>query len=143
MLIRRRPRILVVDDSAADVRLLREALREGEVQAEVDAAADGAEAIGRLRSGADRPDLILLDLNLPRVSGREVLEAVKTDPALASIPVIVLSTSASPADIAHCYAQHANAYLVKPLYLDEFGELVRALDLFWLRLAHLPDRSLV
>jgi CheY-like chemotaxis protein len=134
-------RILVVDDSRADVRLLREAVREQGIAAEVQAAENGEQALDQLRGGAERPHVILLDLNLPRGDGREVLQAIKTDPDLLPIPVIVLSTSASPRDIADCYALHANAYLVKPLGLDEFGALVRAVDAFWLRLARLPSRE--
>jgi CheY-like chemotaxis protein len=134
-------RILVVDDSGADVRLLREALRDHGVSALLESVEDGEQALDVLRSGAARPDLILLDLNLPRLGGREVLDVIKQDPSLLSIPVIVLSTSSSPVDIADCYARHANSYLVKPLHLDEFGDLVRALDAFWLRLAHLPSGS--
>jgi two-component system, chemotaxis family, response regulator Rcp1 len=133
----RRGRILVVDDSRADVRLLREAVRDQTIAADLDAVEDGEQALHRLRTH-ERPDLVLLDLNLPGLHGREVLEEIKTDPDLKSIPVIVLSTSASPRDVADCYARHANAYLVKPLGLDEFGALVRTLDEFWLRMAALP-----
>ena len=136
----RRPRILVVDDSAADVRLLREAFREATINAELDAVEDGEQALAHLRRGAERPDLVLLDLNLPRRDGREVLEAIKTDPDLKAVPVIVLSTSGAPRDVADCYALHANAYLAKPMGLDEFDALVRALDAFWLQAAELPGR---
>jgi two-component system, chemotaxis family, response regulator Rcp1 len=135
----RRRRILVVDDSRADVRLLREAVREEAINAELHAVEDGERALAHLRGGGERPDLILLDLNLPRRDGREVLEAIKSDPDLKSIPVIVLSTSAAPRDIADCYALHANAYLVKPMGLDEFATLVRAFDAFWLHSARLPS----
>ena len=134
-------RVLVVDDSGADVRLLREAVRDQDVAAELHAVEDGEAALAHLHGGGPRPDLVLLDLNLPRCDGREVLEVIKRDPALLSIPVIVLSTSSSPRDIADCYARHANAYLVKPLGFDEFGGLVAALDAFWLRRAALPDRE--
>jgi CheY-like chemotaxis protein len=113
-------------------------MREATINAELHAVEDGEEALAHLRRGAERPDLVLLDLNLPRRDGREVLEAIKSDPDLKSIPVIVLSTSAAPRDIADCYALHANSYLVKPLGLDEFGALVRALDAFWLQTAELP-----
>jgi len=135
-----RPRILVVDDSGADVRLLREAVREQTVDVHLDAVADGEQALAHLRGAGERPDLVLLDLNLPRLNGREVLEAIKRDPDLKTIPVIVLSTSSSPADVADCYERHANAYLVKPMGLDELGRIVRGLDGFWLRLARLPAR---
>jgi chemotaxis family two-component system response regulator Rcp1 len=132
-------RILVVDDSSADVRLLREALREHRVTVELIAEPDGESALAHLREAARLPDLVLLDLNLPGIDGREVLERLKADPSLASIPVIVLSTSSSPTDVADCYARHANAYLVKPLHLDEFTDLVRGLESFWLRLVRLPS----
>jgi CheY-like chemotaxis protein len=141
--VSRRHRILVVDDSRADVRLLREAVRDQTIAADLHAVEDGEQALTHLQGGGERPDLVLLDLNLPRRDGREVLEVIKTDPDLKSIPVIVLSTSSSPRDVADCYALHANSYLVKPMGLDEFGSLVRALDLFWLRQAALPSRSRV
>jgi CheY-like chemotaxis protein len=134
-------RILVVEDSPADVRLLREAVREQAIDAELHAVEDGERALAHLHGGVGRPDLILLDLNLPRRDGREVLRELKRDPDLLSIPVIVLSTSAAPRDIADCYALHANSYLVKPMGLDEFGDLVRAIDVFWLRMAQLPARD--
>ena len=140
--MRLRPlQILVIDDSGADVRLLREAVRDFAVEAELIAKSDGDEALAFLRGAGDRPDLILLDLNMPGRDGREVLQAIKGDPNLLSIPVIVLSTSSSPRDVAECYAHHANSYLVKPLHLDEFTALVRAIDTFWLRTALLPDGS--
>jgi CheY-like chemotaxis protein len=131
-------RLLVVEDSPADLRLLREAVREHGLDVVIDDVADGELALRHLRGDGPRPDLILLDLNLPRLHGREVLEAIKADPRLRSIPVLVLSTSASPRDVADCYARHASAYLVKPMGLDELGDLVRAIDAFWLRRALLP-----
>ncbi len=133
----RPPSILVVDDSSADVRLLREAVREQGIVAELHAVEDGEQALARLARGL-RPDLVLLDLNLPRLDGREVLTAMKGDPDLRAIPVIVLSTSSSPGDVADCYARHANSYLVKPMHLEELGAVMRAIDCFWLRLARLP-----
>jgi CheY-like chemotaxis protein len=134
-------RILVVDDSSADVRLLQEAVREQRLDADLTAVEDGEQALAHLRSGNAPPDLILLDLNLPRLDGREVLRILKRDPALLSIPVIVLSTSTSPADVRACYALHANAYLVKPMAIDDLSELVRAVRDFWLRLARLPAEA--
>jgi chemotaxis family two-component system response regulator Rcp1 len=131
-------RILVVEDSHADVRLLREAVREHGLDVVLDTVADGELALRHLRGDGPRPDLILLDLNLPRLHGREVLESIKADPDLRSIPVIVLSTSASPRDVAECYERHASAYLVKPMGLDDLGELVLAIEAFWLRKALLP-----
>jgi CheY-like chemotaxis protein len=135
--VTRPPSILVVDDSSADVRLLREAVREQGIVAELHAVEDGEQALARLARGL-RPDLVLLDLNLPRLDGREVLTAMKGDPDLRAIPVIVLSTSSSPGDVADCYARHANSYLVKPMHLEELGAVMRAIDCFWLRLARLP-----
>ena len=131
------PRILVVDDSSADVRLLREAVREQGIVADLHAVEDGEQALAHLATAA-RPDLVLLDLNLPRLDGREVLTAIKSDPDLCTIPVIVLSTSSSPGDVADCYARHANSYLVKPMHLEELSAVMRAIDTFWLRLARLP-----
>ncbi len=131
------PRILVVDDSCADVRLLREAVQEQGIVADLLAVEDGEQALAYLANGP-RPDLVLLDLNLPRVDGREVLTAMKDDPELRAIPVIVLSTSSSPGDVADCYARHANSYIVKPMHLEELGAVMRAIDDFWLRLARLP-----
>ncbi len=133
------PRILVVDDSGADVRLLREAVQEQGIVADLLAVEDGEQALAYLANGP-RPDLVLLDLNLPRVDGREVLTAMKDDPELRAIPVIVLSTSSSPGDVADCYARHANSYIVKPMHLEELGAVMRAIDDFWLRLARLPTR---
>ncbi len=131
------PRILVVDDSCADVRLLREAVQEQGIVADLLTVEDGEQALAYLANGP-RPDLVLLDLNLPRVDGREVLTAMKDDPELRAIPVIVLSTSSSPGDVAECYARHANSYIVKPMHLEELGAVMRAIDDFWLRLARLP-----
>ncbi len=133
------PRILVVDDSCADVRLLREAVQEQGIVADLLTVEDGEQALAYLAHGP-RPDLVLLDLNLPRVDGREVLTAMKDDPELRAIPVIVLSTSSSPGDVADCYARHANSYIVKPMHLEELGAVMRAIDDFWLRLARLPTR---
>jgi CheY-like chemotaxis protein len=134
-------RILVVDDSSADVRLLQEAMAELELPAVLHAVTDGEQALAHLRSSSARPDMILLDLNLPRLDGRELLRVIKRDPALLSIPVIILSTSSSPADVRACYALHANAYLVKPLGLDALADLVRAVHTFWLQAARLPLRE--
>jgi CheY-like chemotaxis protein len=131
-------RILLVEDSHADVRLLREAVHEQDLDVVIDDVQDGEAALAHLRGAGARPDLVLLDLNLPRLHGREVLEAIKADPELRPIPVIVLSTSDSPRDVADCYAQQASAYLVKPMGLDELGDLVQAIDAFWLRTARLP-----
>jgi len=131
------PHLLLVEDNAGDVRLTKEALKDAEWDVELDIANDGEMALERLRTGP-RPDLVLLDLNLPRCDGREVLEIVKVDPELCTIPIIVLTTSNSPQDIEACYARRANCYLVKPLDLDAFGELMRAIRAFWFGVVRLP-----
>ena len=114
-------------------------MREHGLAAILDAAHDGDQALAYLRSDRPRPDIVLLDLNMPRRNGREVLEELKRDPALRSIPVIIFSTSSSPFDVQDCYDRHANSYLVKPIDFDGLGEIVRALDAFWLRQAELPE----
>ena len=131
-------RILVVDDSAEDIQLLEEAMQEFGLDAELESACDGEQALRRLRDGERLPDLVLLDLNMPRRSGREVLEELKQDAALRSLPVIIFSTSSSPFDVEDCYDRHANSYLVKPIDFDGLGDVVRALDAFWFRHAALP-----
>lgn len=139
--------ILLVEDNPADVRLTIEALREGKVRNTLHVAQDGVEAIEFLqRRGphgeAPRPDLILLDLNLPKKDGREVLAQIKADPALRSIPVVVLTTSAADADIVKSYDLHANCYITKPVDLDQFVQVVKSIDDFWLTIVRLPpERS--
>jgi len=137
--------ILLVEDNAGAIRLTREALREAEVAVELVAVADGEQAVAYLRgdgdhAGAERPDLILLDLNLPKKNGLEVLEEVRQDAALRHIPVIMLTTSSSARDIAACYDRGVNCYVVKPLDLDDFTALVQAINRFWFEVARLPPR---
>ena len=137
--------ILLVEDNAGDVRLTREALREADVSIELIAVPDGDEALAFLRgegahAGATRPDLILLDLNLPKKNGLEVLEEIKCDPELRRTPVIMLTTSSSARDIAACYDRGVNCYVVKPLDLDDFTRLVQAINSFWFEVAVLPPR---
>jgi CheY-like chemotaxis protein len=135
-------RILLVEDNAGDVRLTREALREAEVAVDLVAVPDGEQALAFLRGeGAQpggRPDLVLLDLNLPKKNGLEVLEEIKADPELRRIPVIMLTTSSSARDIAACYDRGVNCYVVKPLELDDFTRLVQAINRFWFEVAQLP-----
>jgi two-component system, chemotaxis family, response regulator Rcp1 len=133
-------RILLVEDNAGDVRLTREALREAEVAVDLVAVPDGDQALEFLRGEGARPDLILLDLNLPRKNGLEVLEEIKGDPELRHTPVIMLTTSSSARDIAACYDRGVNCYVVKPLDLDDFTGLVQAINGFWLEVARLPPR---
>lgn len=135
--------ILLVEDSPADVRLTREALAEGKIRNTLSVVADGMEAMDFLRrrngfSAAPRPDLILLDLNLPRKDGREVLGEVKADPDLRRIPVVVLTTSGAEEDILRSYNLHANCYITKPMDLDKFFSVIKAIDDFWLTVVKLP-----
>ena len=135
--------ILLVEDSPGDVRLTQEALRDAKVQNNLHIASDGIEATAFLwRQGkyanAPRPDLILLDLNLPKKGGREVLEEIKLDPSLKSIPVVILTTSAAEEDILRSYQLHANCYITKPVDLDQFLKVIKTIDNFWLAIVKLP-----
>lgn len=135
--------ILLVEDNPADVRLTIEALREGKVRNNLSVARDGVEALQYLRregkfAGAARPDLVLLDLNLPRRDGREVLADIKADDDLKHIPVVVLTTSSAEVDIVKSYSLHANCYITKPVDLDQFVQVVKHIDDFWLTIVRLP-----
>ena len=136
--------ILLVEDNAGDVRLTREALREADVSIELNAVPDGEQALAFLRgegshAGAGRPDLILLDLNLPRKDGREVLSEIKEDDELKRLPVVVLTTSAADEDVMRSYQLHANFYITKPVDLDRFLSVVKGIDEFWLSVVRLPS----
>lgn len=138
--------ILLIEDSPGDVRLTQEALKEGKVLANLTVAADGVEALRVLRregnhAQAKTPDLILLDLNLPGKDGREILKEIKSDDALKHIPVVVLTTSAADQDISRAYALHANCYITKPVDLEQFMQVVRSIDHFWLTIVKLPARE--
>ncbi len=138
--------ILLVEDNAADVRLTVEALRDGKVRNNLSVARDGVEALEFLRRegkhhGAPRPDLVLLDLNLPRKDGREVLAEIKADEDLKRIPIVVLTTSNAERDILASYALHANCYITKPVDLQQFFEVIRSIDGFWLSIVRLPAAS--
>ena len=135
--------ILLVEDNAGDVRLTREALKEGKVGNSLTVAPDGVEALAILRqegryAGEARPDLILLDLNLPKKDGREVLAEIKDNAALKRIPVVVLTTSKAEEDILRTYDLHANCYITKPVDFDKFVSVVRSIDDFWLSVVRLP-----
>lgn len=135
--------ILLVEDSRGDVRLTREAFREANLAVRLHVASDGVEAMSFLRlegphTDAPRPDLILLDLNLPRMDGREVLSRIKGSQSLKTIPTIILTTSVAEADILLSYELQANAYLSKPVQLDKFENLVKSINDFWLTKAKLP-----
>jgi two-component system, chemotaxis family, response regulator Rcp1 len=138
--------ILLVEDNPADVRLTQEALKEAShARTRLHVVGDGVEALEFLHkqgafAGAPRPDLMLLDLNLPRVDGRQVLAQVKGDPDLRRIPVVVLTTSPSEDDILHAYDQHVNSYIRKPVDLDQFLHVLRAIDDYWLGSVSLPPR---
>ena len=135
--------ILLVEDNPGDARLTMEALAEGKVRNNINVAADGVAALAFLRgngsaSGRPRPDLILLDLNLPRKDGREVLAEIKDDPQLRQIPVVILTTSRAEEDIAKSYNLHANCYVTKPVDLTQFLSVVRSVEGFWLSVVKLP-----
>jgi two-component system, chemotaxis family, response regulator Rcp1 len=138
--------VLLVEDDPGDVLIAREALKAGRLSSRLTVVPDGVEAIKYLRrepeyADAERPDLILLDLNLPRKSGHEVLEEVKSDPALRAIPIVVLSTSAATEDIARSYDLHANVFVTKPVDFDRFTDVVKQIDDFFVRVAELPPAS--
>lgn len=135
--------ILLVEDNPGDVLLTQEALQEAKLRVTLNVVSDGVEALDFLHrrgpyAAATRPDLILLDLNMPRKDGREVLEEVKTDPALCSIPVVVLTTSQAEQDIVRSYHLHANAYVTKPVDLDQFITIVQSINQFWFTIVTLP-----
>ena len=136
--------VLLVEDSAAEARLALEALEEARFKVRMHIVSDGAQAMAFLkREGpyhdAPRPDLVLLDLNLPRKDGREVLEEIKTNDGLKSIPVVVLTTSSSDADIQRSYMLHANCYISKPVDMEGFLMVVQSIDDFWLSVVKLPN----
>jgi chemotaxis family two-component system response regulator Rcp1 len=138
--------VLLVEDSPGDVRLTQEALRDANRSVHLHVASDGVEAMAFLRKeGAyarlPRPDLILLDLNLPRMDGREVLAQIKSDESLKTIPTIILTTSEAEADIVKSYQLQANCFLSKPVQLDDFESLVKSINDFWLTKVKLPQRG--
>ena len=137
--------ILLVEDNPGDVRLVQEALRESKIINRVYAVSDGQEALAFLRkqgcyANATRPDMILLDLNLPRKDGREVLSEIKADPDLRRIPVVIVTSSKAEEDILRSYNHHANCYITKPLDLDKFVKVVKAIEDFWVSIVKLPPK---
>ena len=135
--------ILLIEDNPGDVRLTQEMFRDSRLRNHLSVATDGAVALAMLRregpyAGAVRPDLILLDLNLPRMNGRQVLAAIKNDDLLRRIPVVVLTTSRAEEDIQQSYALHADRFLTKPLNLDEFAVVVTSIEDFWFNLVQAP-----
>jgi chemotaxis family two-component system response regulator Rcp1 len=138
--------ILLVEDDVGEARLTEHALRKGGIRGDLYHVRDGVEAIRFLRreaeyGGAPLPELVLLDLDLPRKDGREVLAEVKGDPELRLVPVVILSTSGVERDVAETYGLHANAYVVKPVDLDRFVQVARAIKDFWFSTARLPSRG--
>ena len=136
--------ILLVEDNPGDVRLTREGLKEGKVLNHLSVVEDGVEAMAFLRqeghySDVVRPDLILLDLNLPKKNGREVLQEIKSDPGLRSIPVVVLTTSRAEEDILRSYDLHANCYITKPVDVQQFVSVVQFIEEFWVTVVTLPS----
>ncbi len=138
--------ILLVEDNPGDVYLTLEVLRLGAIRKHVSVAEDGEEALNFLNrarkfQNAPRPDLIILDLNLPKLDGREVLDRIKADPNLRQIPVIILSTSKVERDVTSAYNHHANCYVSKPTDLDDFFDVVRGIEEYWLKCVRLPAAS--
>jgi two-component system, chemotaxis family, response regulator Rcp1 len=135
--------ILLVEDNPGDVRLTQEVLKDGKIRNHLNVVEDGVEALEYLRrqgrfADAAPQDLVLLDLNLPRMSGREVLEEMKADPELRRVPVVVLTTSASEVDVLAAYDLHANCYITKPVDLTQFEAVIRTIEGFWLSIVRLP-----
>lgn len=137
--------VLLVEDDPGDVLMTREAFEDNKVANRLQVVADGVSALAFLRkegehADAPTPDLVLLDLNLPRMDGREVLEAMKSDEKLRSIPVVVLTTSEAEEDVVRSYSLHANAYVTKPVDFERFIEVVRQIDEFFVEVVRLPQR---
>jgi CheY-like chemotaxis protein len=135
--------VLLVEDSPGDVRLTLEAFRDVGIDVHLHVAVDGVEAVAFLNqegtyASAPRPDFILLDLNLPKMDGRQVLARIKNDESLKTIPTVILTTSDAAADVANSYQLQANCYLTKPVQLDEFEAMVKSISDFWLRKVKLP-----
>jgi chemotaxis family two-component system response regulator Rcp1 len=136
--------MLLVEDNPGDVRLIVETLAENKLYNTLNVVSDGIEALAYLRqegrhAGALRPDLILLDLNLPRMDGREVLAEIKSDVSLRCIPVVVLTTSDQERDVIQSYDQHANCFITKPLDFDQFVRVMHSIENFWFSIVRLPD----
>lgn len=141
--MKRKPRILIIEDNPGDVRLTIETFKEQGERFEITVRHDGDEALRFLKANAankaGRPDLILLDLNLPRIDGREVLKAVKNDKTLQMIPVLVLTTSEAKQDVRNAYALQANSYICKPVDLERFAAIIKSIEEFWFKTAFLPS----
>ena len=137
--------ILLVEDNPGDIRLTKEVLKEGKIRNKLNVVMDGEEALFFLKKtgkykDAVSPDIILLDLNLPKKDGREVLAEIKADPALMLIPVIVLTTSQAEQDVLYMYSNHANCYITKPVDFNQFINVIRSIEDFWLTIVKLPKK---
>ncbi len=137
--------ILLVEDNPGDVRLTQEVFKEAKILNHLHVVGDGVDAMAFLRREGSytdvvRPDLVLLDLNLPRRSGRDVLEEIKRDPALRNIPIVILTTSRAEQDVLNAYEHHANCYITKPVRLEQFIDIVRSISQFWLSIVELPAK---
>lgn len=137
--------ILLVEDNEGDIRLTIEAFKEAKIRNHIRVVRDGEEALAYLKKEAayadvQTPDIILLDINLPKVDGKEVLHIMKNDPILKSIPVIMLTTSSSESDVQESYLNHANSYVIKPVDLDKFMEVIRSIEEYWISIVKLPSR---
>lgn len=138
--------ILLVEDNPGDIRLTKEAFKDGKIQNELNVVMDGEEAIFYLKKigkyeNASTPDIILLDLNLPKKDGREVLAEIKDDENLKCIPVIILTTSSAQSDILSTYLHHANCYIMKPVDFNQFITVIRTIEYFWLTIVKLPAKN--
>lgn len=138
--------VLLVEDNPSDVYLTQVAFRQSSSESQIHVVEDGIQAMAFLRgeppyANAPRPDLVLLDLNLPRKDGHRVLEEMKADPGLRGIPVIVLTTSTAEADVTRCYERHANCYIAKPVDFDHFERVVHEIESFWFQCVRLPGRD--
>lgn len=137
--------ILLVEDNEGDIRLTIEAFKEAKIRNHIRVVRDGEEALAYLKKEASfkdvqTPDIILLDINLPKVDGKEVLYVMKNDPSLKSIPVIMLTTSSADSDVQESYANHANSYVIKPVDLNKFMEVIRSIEEYWISIVKLPSR---
>ena len=138
--------ILLVEDNPGDIRLTQEAFKDGKIKNELNVVMDGEEAVLYLKKigkylNKSTPDIILLDLNLPKKDGREVLTEIKNDPELKCIPVIILTTSSAQSDILNTYSHHANCYIMKPVDFNQFITVIRTIENFWLTIVKLPAKN--
>lgn len=134
-------KVLLVEDSQADARLIKEVFRDEKIMVDLDIARDGEEAMEYLLSDGNNPDLVILDLNLPRKDGREVLAEIKENKSLRTIPVVILTTSQSEEDILKSYKLNANCYVTKPIDLDQFIKIIKSLDEFWFSAVKFPREN--